>query len=113
MFHHFLDVCCPRCKVCNFVKTGSTFNSNVEGRSFHINHSFDCNSNGVVYIITCRICCKQYVGSTTTPFRMRFNNHKSSLIIWKGPEGYLWSALVCSFFRGRTFGFEGFNGPNN
>ena len=38
--------CCgkARCKVCNFVKTGSTFNSNVEGRSFHISHSFDCDS---------------------------------------------------------------------
>ena len=30
----------------------------------------------VVYLITCTICNLQYVGSTTTAFRTRFNNHK-------------------------------------
>ena len=38
--------CCgkARCKVCKFVDTGSIFMGNVEKRSFHINHSFDCDS---------------------------------------------------------------------
>ena len=80
-----------------FVKTGSIFNSNVEGRSFHINHSFDC---GVVYLITCRIFCKQYAGSTTTPFRMRFNNHKSSLIRFgNGQRGICGEHLYAHFFE--------------
>ena len=72
--------CCgkARCKVWKFVETGFVFVGNVEKRSFYINHSFDCDSQGVVYLITRKRCGKQYVGSTTTPFRLRFHNHKSS-----------------------------------
>ena len=33
--------------------------------------------NLVVSLIECRSCSKQYVGSTTTPFRNRFNNYKN------------------------------------
>ena len=72
--------CCGkvRCKVCNYVKPGTTFVGNVDKRSFHINHSFDCDSSEVIYLTTCRRFNKQYVGSTTILFRIRFNNHKSS-----------------------------------
>ena len=46
--------CCgkARCKICKFVETGFIFTGNVEKQSFHINHSFDCDSQGVVYLIT-------------------------------------------------------------
>ena len=37
---------------------------------------FPCNSNNVVYLLSCKVCHAQYVGSTTTKFRVRFNNHK-------------------------------------
>ena len=45
-------LCCgkTRCKVCNYVKSGNSFSGNVEMRSFHINHSFDCDSCGVIYL---------------------------------------------------------------
>ena len=66
-----------KCKIYKFVKTGYIFESTVEKKSFHINHSSDCDSSGVVYLITCKRCAKQYVGSTITEFRKRFNNHKS------------------------------------
>ena len=36
----------------------------------------DYNSSNVVYLLECRICSKQYVGSTNTKFRQRFNNYK-------------------------------------
>ena len=49
------------------------------GRSFRINHRFDCDSEGVVYLISCKSCGLQYVGNTITAFRLRFNNHNSSL----------------------------------
>ena len=41
--------------------------------------SFDFNSKEVIYMIKCRECGKVYIGSTTTTFRKRFNNNKSSL----------------------------------
>ena len=31
-----------------------------------------------MYVLGCKVCGKQYVGSTFTPFRIRFNNYKSS-----------------------------------
>ena len=68
-----------RCKIFKFVKMGSILESTVEKKSFHVNHSFDCDSSGVVYLITYKRCAKHYVGSTITEFRKRFNNHKSSM----------------------------------
>ena len=67
------------CKVCDSIVVADTFQSTVQRCTFHINHHFDYNSQGVVYLITCGKCSKQYVGNTVTSFRLRFNNHKSSL----------------------------------
>ena len=66
-----------RCDVCNYVTPNRSFTSYTTKRSYNINHQLDCNSNNVVYlIITCKLCGLQYVGSTSTKFRLRFNNHK-------------------------------------
>jgi hypothetical protein len=64
-----------KCKACDNVLVGSSFESHVEGRKFHMN----CNSEGVVYLVTCKACKMQCVGCTITSFRLRFNNHKSSV----------------------------------
>ena len=68
-----------RCDVCNYVTPSSSFTSHTTKRSYNINYQLDCNSNNVVYLITCKVCGLQYVGSTSTKFRLRFNNHKSRL----------------------------------
>ena len=67
-----------KCKLCD-VLVGSSFQNHVEGRKFRINHCFDCNSERVVYLVTCKACKMQDVGCTITSFTLRFNNHKSSL----------------------------------
>ena len=48
--------------------------SKTNGKEFRINYNLNCNTENVVYLITCRVCGIQYVGSTTTTFRSRFNN---------------------------------------
>ena len=58
---------------------GDIFSSHVTGTSYTVNHRLHCNSRNVVYLISCKVCGLQYVGSTTTKFRLRFNNHKSRL----------------------------------
>ena len=68
-----------RCQVCKFLKPGDRFSSKSTGKGYSINHQLNCNSTNVVYLISCKVCQKQYVGSTTTKFRLRFNNHKSRL----------------------------------
>ena len=44
-----------------------------------MNFHFDCNIICMVYLLTCRICKKQYTGSTITRFWDRFNQYKSNL----------------------------------
>ena len=36
----------------------------------------DCNSENVIYLVTCKKCKNQYVGSCITRFRTRFNNYR-------------------------------------
>ena len=57
---------------------GSNFRSNYSGREYSISSRFNCDSSGVVYVLNCKVCGKQYINSTFTPFRVRFNNYKSS-----------------------------------
>ena len=71
-----------RCEICrnkNYLNIGNTFVSNTTGKSYNINYNLDCNSSSVIYLLSCKICGKQYVGSTVTKFRLRFNNHRSRL----------------------------------
>ena len=83
------------------VKTSSIFESRVEKISFHISHSFDCDSSWVVYFITCKRCATQYVASTITEYRKRFNNHKSSMNLYgKGQRGTCGEHLYSHFFEG-------------
>ena len=65
-----------RCQVCKHVCVTDTFCFSATGKQYKINFDFDCNSSNVVYLLECRVCHKQYVGSTVTPFRIRFNNYK-------------------------------------
>ena len=68
-----------RCEVCHYLEEKSEFKGSHEDRTYSINYHLDCNSSNVVYLITCQKCSLQYVGSTVTKFRLRFNNHKSRI----------------------------------
>ena len=68
-----------RCQICNFLCVGRTFRSKTNGKEFCINYNLNCNSENMVYVITCKVCGIQYVGSTNTTFRFRFNNHRSRI----------------------------------
>ena len=65
-----------RCKICDFVEEGDGFDGS--GRKYLIKFDFNCDSAGVIYLISCKKRKMNHVGSTITTFRIRFNNHKSS-----------------------------------
>jgi len=65
-----------RCGVCSFLKETYSFKDN-NGRHFTIKSSLNCDSKNVVYLVSCKKCSMQYVGSASTAFRYRFNNYKS------------------------------------
>ena len=109
------------CSIMLVMNAGDEFKSYVEGRSFRINHRFNCNSEGVVYLISSKSCWLQYVGNTITAFRLRFNNHKSSLNRYGRGQGniagqhlyanFLWCRLLTVLMlitprRGKVFGLK-------
>ena len=96
-----------RCQICEYVREGISFKDSSENQQYYVNYDFDCDSNEVVYLIECKKCLKLYVGSTITSFRMRFNNHKSSLVGYgKGQRGIAGEHLYAHFFQQGHQGLE-------
>ena len=72
--------CSSRCDLCkNFLIQDSKFKSFSTGRTYRINQNLSCSSKNVVYLASCNKCNLQYVGSTSK-FKVRFRNHKSSML---------------------------------
>jgi len=70
------------CQVCPLFKLGNVFESTNSRETYVINFKFGCNSENVIYLLTCKVCQKQYVGSTITKFRLRLNQYKSNLRLY-------------------------------
>ena len=71
--------CCrSRYQICPFIEETKTFQNKDKSETFDIRKGIlNCSTNLVVYLIECKSCSKQYVGSTITPFRSWFDNYKS------------------------------------
>ena len=67
------------CTVCSNVKETTNFTSKITGKTYNIRsqNPINCDSSFVVYLLTCKNCGIQYVGSCTTKFRARFCNYRS------------------------------------
>ena len=72
--------CTKTCDLCkNYFVESKSFQSCTTGRKHKIKQKMDCSSTNVIYLATCTKCSLQYVGSTTTSFKIRIRNHKSSM----------------------------------
>ena len=71
-----------RCDLCqHFFVESKSFPSFPTGKKYIIHFRLSCDSKNVIYLVaSCRKCHLQYVGSTTTDFRIRFRNHKSAML---------------------------------
>ena len=67
----------PRCEICVNVIETDTFTSIVTGKTYKINHHFNCDEKCLIYLLTCNRCKKQYTGQTVDNFHLRWNNYKS------------------------------------
>ena len=67
-----------RCQICLNVTETEKFSSSCTNQIYKINHEFNCNESSLIYLITCKICRKQYVGQTVDIFCNRWNNYKSN-----------------------------------
>ena len=68
----------PPCQLCSNMRNTSIFKNKHSSKVYQTKKNFSCNSKKVVYLIECRICRKQYNGSTARKFRARSNNYKST-----------------------------------
>ena len=67
-----------RCLVHNNIQETDTFTSTVTGESFKIHHHLCCKDKCLNYLLTWKVCKKQYAGKTVDRFRLRWNNYKES-----------------------------------
>ena len=70
--------CChPPCQTCKYITPQTV----IQGpqSSFTIHDRFTCQSENVVYSITCRRCTSIYIGETGRRLRERFSEHLRSI----------------------------------
>ena len=73
---------CSPCKTrrdnlcCQQVVRTNTFTSYRTGETYKIFHQVNCKSQGIIYLLQCKICSIQYIGKSETPFNIRLNNHR-------------------------------------
>ena len=80
---------CQKCKVsCPVLVEGKKFTSTNTGKSYYIRKRLDCNSDHVIYLVTCARCSGQYVGKSTTKFKLRHSNHKVEIRTQRGGLGH-------------------------
>ena len=78
---------CKKCDICkNDLLTDNTFKCKVNGRFYKVRGNLSCNSSNVIYLISCKNCEDQYIGSAID-FKARIRNHKSDIKTKKGGCG--------------------------
>ena len=72
---------CPstKCKICNYLTESSHFKSTQTGKTFKINHRFNCKSRNIIYLVTCKLYTLKYVGETGCTQAERVNRHTSCI----------------------------------
>ena len=72
--------CCgkKRCLVGKNLSETKTFTNSDGSKHFSIRKGpLDCDTENVIYLLQCKTCNIQYVGSSKPAFRLRFNNYKA------------------------------------
>jgi len=68
---------CKTCRVHSF--DCGKFSSSNRKTDYLIKDDMCCNSNNIIYLITCSKCNAQYVGETSRSLRDRLNQHRSAI----------------------------------
>ena len=93
-----------RCKTCPNLNVSHKIVSNVSNRTYNaINNEksmASCNSQNLIYLLTCLNCNQQYVGETTTKLSIRMNTHRTSK---SGCEHIINHKKICS---GASFSYH-------
>ena len=67
----------PRCKTCDHIQLGNKIVKDQE--TYHIRGSFTSQSRNIIYLLTCNICNKKYIGETEQTLNRRCRVHESNM----------------------------------
>ena len=71
---------CNKCRVvCPKIQESKFFTSTNTQKKYRIKQKINCDSDFVIYLVTCRKCHGQYVGKSQTIFKKRHSNHKREI----------------------------------
>ena len=74
-----IEKCSRRFDICkNILVVSTEFTCHATKRKYKIRGTLTCNTKNIIYLITCKSCRKQYIGSATG-FKERFRIHKSDI----------------------------------
>ena len=68
-----------QCRVCPILKHTGRISSQVTGRTYHAPIGANCQSNNLIYLISCKKCPAQYVGETYRKLGERIYEHLYSI----------------------------------
>ena len=68
-----------QCGTCPRMTKSCAIRSSVTKKTHPIHTRMDCSTTGVVYVITCAVCSKQYVGQTGVTLRNRVRHHLNKM----------------------------------
>ena len=92
---------CGSCSWCNKISEGSKFKSYTTGIEYRVYHKMNCTSPWVIYLCSCKVHKKQYVGKSKPKLNIRMNNNRNHLRIKKRD-----CKLVQHFLDSSTCSFE-------
>lgn len=82
--------CTRKCAVCKHITENKKFTSTITKESFPITDHISCRYTWIIYLVTCKVCQKQYVGKTQTTRYTRFSNHRSDIRLYNTPRGKIY-----------------------
>ena len=89
---------CGKCRVvCPILKEGGKFQSTNTKKTYPIRQKMNCETPYVIYLGTCKNCRGQYVGKSTTPFKLRHSNHKQEIKKKIGGLGHHYGGQGCGY----------------
>ena len=74
IIHDKVCICCKR-----MMNKISEYTSTVTHESYKIDGDYTCKSSNCIYLVTCGICDKQYVGKTMRCMRKRHKDHRNDI----------------------------------
>ena len=65
------------CKNCEMMIEKKHFTSTQRRKIYEVSDAIDCTTRSLIYILTCTVCRKQYVGSSSKELQARLEDHRS------------------------------------